>query len=161
MAASSDMTTLRRLLQDVVPSIGDRSTHALLPEVCRRLGLPEPSEDAGAKWKRAAASLAALPDSELPVVAQNVLDQEHVDAQTRNALEDELWEPQQGLSIPARTRRDIARELDLELLVRYPDRFTAMLDQLWVLDGGLTDWMTPVRSLRALIDQHVLANPGD
>ncbi|MFE0147839.1 hypothetical protein ACFWY5_11870 [Nonomuraea sp. NPDC059007] len=161
MAASPDVTTLRRLLQGVVQAIGDRSTHACLPEVCRRLGLPEPPVDAGAKWRRAVASLAALPDSEVPVVAQNILDQEDVDAPTRNAIEDELWAPHQGLSIPTRTRRDIAQELDLEPLVHYPDRFTAMLDRLWVLDGGLADVLAPTRSLRALIDRHVLANPGD
>lgn len=120
------MTTLRRLLQDVVQAIGDKSTHACLPEVCRRLGLPEPPLVAGAERRRAVASLAALPDCEVPAVAQNFLDQEDVDAPARNAIEDELWAPYQGLSIPTRTRRDIASELGLQTLVRILDRFTAI-----------------------------------
>ncbi len=67
--------------------------------------------------------------------------------------------------IPKRTRREIARDLDLGGLVHGADRFLALLDRLWVLDdgplGSLGSLLNPEAGLRAQIDQHVFRNPRD
>ena len=101
-------------------------------------------------------------DADLPVVAHQILDQLSVDAATRNAIQDVLWAGQGGLEIPKRTRREIARDLGIADLVHNADRFTALLDHMWVLDGDPFSWLTgSTTGLRARIEQHVFRNPDD
>ena len=133
-----------------------------LNEGCERLGLPTPPAE-GSKHQSVKASLAALPDAKLPMVAENVLaSQVRVDTTTRNAIQDILWAGQGSLEMPKRTRREIARNLDLADLVHNADRFTALLDRLWVLDDDPFSLLTGGEtSLRARIERHVFRNPGD
>jgi hypothetical protein len=142
-------------------------THAELGEACERLGLPEPP--GGTKRERVSHSFAALSDADLPMVAERILtsQQLRVDAATRNAIQDVLWNGQGTHEIPKRTRREIARNLDLADLVYDADRFSALLDRLWVLDddpfGGLTQALLggAATGLGAQIERHVFRNPGD
>ena len=79
--------------------------------------MPEPpGEGEGTKRERVDRSFAALPDADLPVVAERILVSElplPLDAATRNAIEDVLWAGQGATEVPKRTRREIARDLDL------------------------------------------------
>jgi very-short-patch-repair endonuclease len=99
------------------------------------------------------------------MVAERILmSQLRVDAATRNAIQDVLWAAQGTHKIPKRTRREIARELDLADLVHNPDRFSTLLSRLWVLDDDdtLLSLMTGTATgLRARIERHVFRNPGD
>lgn len=62
------------------------------------------------------------------------------DAATCNAIQDVLWAGQGAIEIPKKTRREIARDLDLGDLAFKPDRFMALLDRLWVQGAPLDPW---------------------
>ncbi|GLX06764.1 hypothetical protein Misp03_36910 [Microbispora sp. NBRC 16548] len=94
------------------------------------------------------------------MVAERVLQLLQVSPPTRNAIQDVLWAGHNSLDIPAKTRRDIARHLDLAEFALYADRFKALLARLWVLDNGPLDWLIDAgATLSAQIDQHVFRNP--
>ena len=160
---------LRQLIESVVVPGLTGYTHAMLGEACERLGLPEPpGEGEGTKRERVNTSFAALSDADLPMVAERILmGQLPLDAATRNAIQDVLWAGRDAYEIPTRTRREIARDLDHADLVDNADRFTALLNRLWVLDddpfGGLTHALLggPTTGSRGQIERHVFRNPGD
>jgi hypothetical protein len=119
MAGGMDFVVLRQLAGDVVARLAGHNTHRELGEACERLGLPEPpGEGEGTKRYRVDHSFAALPDADLPMVAERILtSQMPPDAATRNAIQDVLWVGQGSLEIPRRTRHEITRDLDLADLV--------------------------------------------
>jgi very-short-patch-repair endonuclease len=164
MAGGMDFVTLRQLVGEAVAGLMGY-THRDLAEACERLVLPEPpGQDEGTKRDRINHSFAALSDADLPVVAERILATQvlPVDAATRNAIQDVLWAGQGAHEIPKRTRREIARDLDLADLVYDAGRFTALLDRLWVLDNDPFEWLTGTATgLRAQIERHVFRNPGD
>jgi AbiJ N-terminal domain 3 len=160
MADGMDLTTLRQLVGSVVVQDLTGYTHRRLGDACVSLGLPEPPGE-GTKRERVSQSFAALPDADLPMVAEQILAQALADASSRNAIQDVLW-AEGSLEMPKRTRREIARDLDLADLVHNVDRFTALLGRLWVLDDDMFSWLSEsTTSLRARIDRHVFRNPGD
>ncbi|MFI9561464.1 AbiJ-related protein [Nonomuraea endophytica] len=159
MARGPDLRTLRALLADVVGSLASY-THREIGPLGEQLGMPVPDE--GSKRERVTQALADLTDADLPVVAERALRHMQVSPATRNAIQDVLWAGGSTLDIPTRTRRDIARDLDLAEFVPYSSRFKALLARLWVLDNGPLDWLLPSgATLGAQIDQHVFRNPGD
>ena len=162
MAAGMDLALLRQLVGSVVVPELTGYTHRQLGEACVSLGLPEPPpESEGSKRERVSQSFAALPDADLPMVAQQILAQALADASIRNAIQDILW-AEGSLEMPKRNRREIARDLDLADLVLNVDRFTTLLGRLWVLDDDPFTWLAEsTTSLRARIEQHVFRNPGD
>jgi hypothetical protein len=84
------------------------------------------------------------------------------DPAARYAIEDVLWVGRGGPEIPKRARHEIARDLDLGVLTRKADRFTALLASLWVLDDNSLGFLThDIAGLRGQIEQHVFRNPGD
>src|SRR6266567_7470675 len=121
MASGMDLVKLRQLVGSVVAGLTGH-THRELGEACTRLGLPEPPDE-GSKRERVDHSFAALSDAYLPKVAERILDNALASAETRNAIQDELWANQGAPDIPKRTRREIARALDLFDLVYDADRF--------------------------------------
>ncbi|MFD4588932.1 hypothetical protein [Streptomyces sp. NPDC058434] len=163
MVGGTDHAALRQLVERFVSTLGDAFTHRELGEACTSLGLPAPpGEDEGTKRERVARSFAALPNTDLPMVAQRILNQQRVDAATRNAIQDALWAGQGALEIPRRSRREIARDLDLADVVHHAGRFRALLGSLWVLNDDPLSWLTGTATgLGARIDQHVFRNPGD
>lgn len=161
VVGDTDLVALRELLGVVISSIDDLNTHKTLGSACELLGLPTPPDE-GTKHERVSKSFAALPDTHLPRVAEKILIHQAPDAKTRNAIQDVLWAGEDPLQIPKRTRREIARDLDLADLVHRADRFRALLDRLWVLDDDpLALWLDSGASLGARIDRHVFRNPGD
>ena len=164
MSADMDLALLRQLVGGVVASLATY-THKELGGKCVALGLPEPpGESEGTKRERVDRSFAALPDTGLPVAAERILVSElplPLDASTRNAIQDVLWAGQGATEVPKRTRREIARDLDLAGLAFKPDRFMALLDRLWVLDTPFDPWTDGASSLRARIERHMFRNPGD
>ena len=169
MAGEIDLERLRELVRSVALAIP--CTHDTLGETCTAFGLPDPPRKAEhdaerglSKRERVEWSLARLADEDVPGVAERMLDgwlPTALGAATRNAIEDTLWTGQRALEIPGRTRRDIARALDLDDVTLKGDRFMALLDRLWVLGGDdpLAFWTDSTSSLRGQIDQHVLRNP--
>ena len=164
MAGEIDLEALRQRLEAVAEAFVTGHRHADLAQACQRLGLPSPppQDEHHTKRRRFAASFAALPDTDLPTVAGLVLQHQPVDAATRNAIQDLLWAGQGAPPIPTKTRREIARDLDLDAYLDHADRFMALLDRLWVLDDDPFDFLSDTtRSLRARITRHVFDNPGD
>ncbi|MDG4760490.1 hypothetical protein [Micromonospora sp. WMMD710] len=156
-----DFAALRELLQPVTGSLADRNTRPTLGDACERLGLPTPP-DVGTKSQRVSASFAALPDTDLPMVARRALASVAMEARFRNAIQDLLWAGESPLELPTRTRREIARDLDPEVLVHNPRRFMTLLDRLWVLDDeSIASVFNPETGLRNRIEQHMIRNPGD
>lgn len=164
MDGAGDLAILREALEFVPSHISGSTTHATLAGSCDTLGLPTPpSEDEGTKHERASASFAALPDAALPLVAEKVLAAGGLDAGQRNTVQDALWAIGGQPEIPKRTRRELAHALDLDLdlddLVRDGERFTRLLDSLWVLDDDpLGVLFAGRRTLREHIAQHVYRN---
>jgi hypothetical protein len=66
-----------------------------------------------------------------------------------------LWARHGAIALPWETRRAIARDLDLGDLTFKPERFTALLDRLWVLGAPLDPWTGGSSSLPGQIDRHV------
>jgi hypothetical protein len=92
MAGPADLVRLRQAL-DFIPSwISNTTTHARLPDLCEALGLPVPPDASEAsKLERAAASYAAISDSELPLVAERALTTDELPPAHRNTVQDALW----------------------------------------------------------------------
>ena len=150
MSGGMDLALLRQLVGGVVATLPDHYTHRGLGEACERLGLPEPpDEDGHSKRERVDGSFAALLDADLPRVAERILASDkppQLTAAARNAIQDVLWAGQDVIEIPKRTRRELARDLDLNDLAIKPDRFIALLDRLWVLGSPLDPWTDVLRA---------------
>lgn len=160
MASAADLAILREALEFVPSHISGSNTHATLAGACEALGLPTPPrKDEGSKYERASASFAALLDAALPLVAERVLATGGLDAGQRNTVQDALWATRDQPVIPKRTRREVARTLHLDDLIHDGERFTRLLDDLWVLDDDpLGVIFGGRRTLRDHIAQHVYRN---
>lgn len=166
MTGETDLVVLRQLVERVLDDFAGLWRHQDIGAECERLGLPvPPSADECSKRERVSRSLAALADTGLPVVAERLVLGTMPLASgpaARFAIEDVLWAGRGGPEIPKRTRREIALDLDLDVLTRKADRFTAVLDSLWVLDDRPLGFLAgDSASLRGQIEQHVFRNPGD
>lgn len=124
MARGPDLKVLRELVASVVVDL-QSYTHRELGPHCEHLGMPVP--DDGSKRERISQGLADLADTDLPMVAERALRQLQVPPATRNAIQDVLWTGHTTLDIPAKTRRGIARDLDLAEFIPYSGRFKALL----------------------------------
>src|SRR6266567_1688999 len=124
---------------------------------------PPPPADEGSKRERVSRSLAALANADLPVVAQRIIADTmplSTGPAARYAMEDVLW-ADRGPEIPRRTRREMARDLDLSVFACQGNRFMALLEGLWLL-GDPLDWFAGGSTgLRGEIERHGLRNPGD
>jgi len=162
MARDLDLCKLRELVDYVAYKIARAGTHQVLPDEFARVGLPVPTEE-GTKTERAQRSVAAVPDEVLPEVARRMLADGAHDAGTRNAIQDVLWAVEATPTVQKRTRREIARGLDLDEFLPTFDRFEALLDRLWILGEEFLPFVSHSdgSSLRAQIDRHVRRNPGD
>ncbi|MFF7531548.1 hypothetical protein ACFZB2_20965 [Streptomyces bobili] len=170
MVGSSDRSALRALLDTAVAPLGNL-THTVLSRAFERLGMPAIPEDAGSKSVRVEQSLQQVPDTELPPLAERVLQQQDfpfpVRPPLRHQLEDLLWEEGAPPVIPKKARRELSRALYLPELTQHPDRFLRLLDRLWVIEGPdlsfdefsalLLNGTRPV-TLKDLIEKHVFRN---
>ncbi|MFF3566104.1 hypothetical protein ACFYXS_39380 [Streptomyces sp. NPDC002574] len=158
MAEQMDLARLRSLLEGVLGTLYQSYRHQDLPELCERLHLPPlPPNDGPTKHARLTASLQACPDGRLPRVAEAVLDSETLRTADRHVLQDVVWLGRHYVEVPGRTRRELAKDLDLSDYRDYPDRFLALLGRLWDLgDDGLRQWGTPAAGLREEIARHVI-----
>lgn len=146
---------LRELLRSEIERLVDLNTHQTLGGECVLLGLPEPPGD-GTKRERVRASYAAAADDELPQIAAQVLARNNPTPATRNAIQDFLWSMQDHPEIVKRTRREIARNIDIADLIRAPERFQQVLAGLWIIDEPLGFLFGP--TLQDEIDRHVIRN---
>ncbi|WP_406359339.1 hypothetical protein OID55_41425 [Streptomyces sp. NBC_00715] len=173
MAGSSDRSVLRELLGTAVAPLSDL-THTVLSQAFGRLGMPAVPEDAGSKRVRVEQSLLQVPDTELPRLAQRVLQQQDfpfpVRPPLRHHLEDLLWAAGAPPGIPKKARRELARALSLWELTQNHDRFLHLLERLWVLGGPDLSFSelnalllngTRPATLRDLIEKHVFRNRDD
>ncbi|MFF3129236.1 hypothetical protein ACFVRD_45125 [Streptomyces sp. NPDC057908] len=160
MSKDGERAALRRMLGGITASIGDRNTHKTLTETFTVLSMPPTDE--GSKCERVERSFAQVPDSDLLQLAERFLQTQDVDAATRIQLQDALWAEASPPEIPMRTRREIARALDLTVLVQHPARFMKMLDRFWVInDDPFSELLSPGqgRSLRSRIERRFIRNP--
>jgi len=153
---------LRDVIRPHVLALSNAGTHSMLPTICEQIALPVPDCE-GSKRERISASFDALPDADLPRVAERFLELHPPSPNIRNEIQDILWAKTASPEIPKRFRREVARALAVEDLYLDTQRFGDLLDRLWVLDdddpfavfGGAD------HSLRAGIQQHVYRNPED
>ena len=156
-----DLVRLRDILRPVVVALKDAGTHDELPTICERLGLPLPGSE-GNKRERMSTSFDALPNADLPRVANRILELYPPAANVRNEIQDLLWADSAGPKILKRFRRELARTLDVDNIYLDAQRFNDLLDRLWVLGDDLLAIFGDVgHSLRSEIEQHVYRNPGD
>lgn len=158
-----DLQRLRGLIEGVCVTLYQRYGHEDLPALCERLGLPSPPpKERATKHERLTASLRACPDDRLPYVAQAVLDNEPLIAPQQMELQDIVWLGGDYVAIPGRTRRELAKELDLSDHLQYPDRFMILLDSLWDLgEDEFNVWGPHLGTLRSDIQRHVIGFRGD
>lgn len=151
---------LRQILEPLVNLLSQSHTHAVLPSVCERLGLPPlPPREGMSKRERVLASFTALPDAELPTFAITLLANHPPAANVRNQIQDAVWSGEPYPQIPRRARHELARSLPVEDLFISGERFNGLLDRLWVLGDG-SDLLSG-GGLREAIDRHVHKNRGD
>jgi very-short-patch-repair endonuclease len=157
-----DLGRLRNVLRRLVLGLKERGTHRELPEISRQLGLPE-LPDTGSKSERLAAVFDAVPDADLPSVAERYLAICPPPPGDRNTIQELIW-ADFGPSISKRTRREVARSLAPEDLYSDWKRFDDLLYRLWVVDfdaASASSWGAVEPSLRDEVDRHVHRNPGD
>ena len=156
-----DFVQLRNLLKPGIMGLKDAASHAQIPSICDKLGLPQP-EVGGSKAQRLEASYEAVADLDLIEVAQRFLNQHPPDAKVRNSIQDAIWSAKAFPAIPKRFRREVARSLEGEVLFEDGQRFDELLDQIWILDND--PWaglLGKPSGLRAEIQQHVHRNAED
>ncbi|MFC9609072.1 hypothetical protein ACFTTN_37370 [Streptomyces niveus] len=163
MTEQMDLPQLRSLIEGVLIDLYQRNGHQDLPELCERLRLPSPpSKEGHTKHQRLTASLQACPDDRLEQVAGAIFDNVPLPAWQRNPLQDVLWLGRSYVEIPGRTRRELAKELDLTDHRGYPDRFLTLLGQLWDLgEDEFNVWGPHLGTLRDDIQRHVIRFPDD
>ncbi|AEM88743.1 hypothetical protein [Streptomyces violaceusniger] len=163
MAEQTDFRRLRSLVDGVLVTLYQRYRHQDLPELCERLGLPSPPADDGTtKHERLTASLQDCPDEQLLHVAQAVLDTEMLLFIETRDLQDAVWAGRDYVEIPGRTRRELAKEFDLTDHLGHPDRFLALLGQLWDLgEDEFNVWGPHRGTLRDDIQRHVIRFSDD
>lgn len=157
-----DLVSLRDILRKHVIGLMDGNTHVNLPGACERLGLP-PLPAEGSKRERLTASFQALPEANIPLVADRILKFHSLTASDRNALQDLLWMDVPTPEIPRKARREVARGIDIHDLFMDAERFDRLLSSVWVVEDDPMSVLFGAdnRSLRAGIAQHVHRNRGD
>ena len=157
-----DVARLRELLRPHIGALRDHATASEFPALCAKLSMSYVDEGTS-KRERLLATFDAVPDGEVPKVAQRVLEHFPPRPTVRNSLQDVLWADARTPAIPRKHRRDLARALDHSDLYRDAGRFDVVITSLFVIDddpfGG--PFGTPSGALRAGIERHVYANPGD
>ncbi len=154
------MSLLRNALQPHVLALKDRHSHKDLSACCEELGLPS-CDTEGSKAERIKASFEALPNSELPRLAENIIKLKYVSPVIRNEIQDLLWAGS-PIDIPKKIRHDIARALTNVEIYNDAKGFDQLMNRLWILDNdSAAFWGGPDNSLRFAIDKHVHRNPGD
>lgn len=148
---------LRDLLWPVIEIVVNRTTQLTLAAECQRLGLPEPP-DAGSKRERVNASYYDVPDESLPELAERILRSGLLSTDRRNAVQDCLWAAKPYPEITKRTRREIARTIDIGDLVHAPDSLMSALADLWDLDRPYNRTQLFGPTLRDRITKHVINN---
>jgi hypothetical protein len=160
MASDLDLGALRALVGDVATRIAQAGRHVDLPDAFARVGLPVPDQADNGKAQRARLSVAALADEQLPEIGRAMRAHASLDAGVRNAIQDVLCAGEPSHEIPRRTRREIARDVDIDEFLPAYGQFKAMLAD--VLNPGTDAFggfgMTDT-SLGGQIDQHVARNP--
>lgn len=123
MPADPNVASLR---QAVAAAIYDLHgyTREQLNTVLERLGLPAGE---GSKRERLDQCVESLQDEELPRIAALLLAEPLVGRARQRLIQDALWSTQNPPQIPARTRRELARSLDLDDLAYDHNRFRAAL----------------------------------
>lgn len=160
-----DLALLRQLLEPLVIGLSARP-HRELPAICSELGLPTPGTEEMTKRQRMEASFGALPDTQLPQVAQRFLGLHPPAVKVRNAIQDILWSDIPTPEIPKRFRREVSRAIGIDELFLKAEPFDRLLEELWALEDDQFASFSAIfggvdRSLRAQIQQHVHRNPGD
>lgn len=157
-----DLAKLREMLSPLIIGVGKAGTHPVMAATCAALGLPAPPDE-GEKRERIQASMDAVPDAELPALAERLLTVRPPSPANRNLVQDFLWADAGYPEVPKRTRREVAHALEAVDLALDAAHFDALLDRLWILGGdGLEILFGGIdKSLRAEIDRHVHRFPGD
>ena len=112
------------------------------------------------KTERMEASYTALPDAELPRVAECPCVSPTF-SRTQERLQDLIWANTPRPEIPKRFRREIAQALEPEDLYLHQGRFDDLLERLWIIDSDpFAAFVLGDRGLRGEIQRHVHRNPG-
>ena len=157
-----DLVRLRKSLGFYVEELKDSVTHQEIPEICDEFGLPPPTTE-GTKREKIARSFDTLPDSALPKLAERLLARFPPSSKKRNEIQDILWSSAAAPDIPKRSRREVARVLQIDDICIDQEKFLRLLDRLWVLNtytSPFEEILNPsYQSLRLGIEKHVLENP--
>jgi very-short-patch-repair endonuclease len=157
---ANDMKTteLRDILRSIVCSRVSGYPHKLLGQFLTDIGLVEPQPH-GTKRERGLAAFDALPDSQLAKFAQTMIDRGEVSPESRNEIQELLWEEGVWPEVPKRARRDLLRAMAAVPMFSDGPRFDALLDRLFVLPRGSIDYAgRPFGGLRGDIRRHVHEN---
>lgn len=156
-----DFVELRKALYFYIEKLKNIATDKELPGICEELGLPSPPAE-GTKREKIALSFDTLPDVALPNLAERLLVRFPPSAEKRNEIQDVLWSSVAGLEIPKRTRREVARVLQIDDICIDQEKFHFLLERLWVLQtdaNSLERILDPSsHSLRFEIEKHFYEN---
>ena len=122
-----DFVGLRKTLRSYVAVLKDAGTHRELPEICKEVGLPHPPAE-GTKFEKITHSFDALPNADLPRLAEHLLVRFPPSSENRNKIQDLLWESVAAPEIPKRSRREVARALSIKDICVDQEKFDCLLD---------------------------------
>lgn len=156
-----NVLVLKELLRPLVGNLKDSCTDTKIPDFCRELGLPIP-EEGGSKRERMYAAFDALKDTDIPRLAQTLLERRILNNVVRNQIQDLLWDDEPEIEIPKRHRRELARVLQpLELFLHW-GHFERLLQEIFIIPSDLSALLLGTETgVLAQIHRHFVRNPED
>jgi hypothetical protein len=152
---------LRGLLRGLIGGLKDHETHAGLGVICEKLAMGPPGPE-GSKRDRLWDSFDATRESDLVRIAERYLQCFPPNAETRNRIQELVWENTPCPEVPKLFRREVANRLDDEVLFLNAKHFMELLERTWVLKDSFAALLgNASSSLRTKIEKHVVQNPGD
>jgi len=135
-----NILALKELMRSAVGDLKGSCTNKTMPEFCRKLGLPIP-EDGGDKRGRLHAAFDALNDTDLPLFANTLLEQQILNKDVRNQIQDLLWEDEVTVEISKRHRRELAKALQPFRLFCHWESFKRLIEDFCIIPVHFSEWL--------------------
>lgn len=154
-----NLTSLRTTFATILGDRKDDQSDAKIPELLIKLGLPDNSGSPSKRQHLAGAVLKAT-DEQRIVAVQRVLESIQLPERDRDVLQELLWDDGTSPTIPARQRRDVAKNLERIDLALDRAGFEQVLGTFWQIDDRpFLDFANKTPTLREEVIRHYINDP--